>query len=53
MSWGNGTGPFGLVISNGNYMDSTLGVHDGAVYVNFAGGSTRVSRRFTGGGTGK
>ena len=53
MDWGYGTGPFGLVTSNGNYMDSTLGVHDGAVYVNFAGGNTRVSRGFTGGGTGK
>jgi hypothetical protein len=53
IDWGYGTGPFGLVTSNGNYMDSTLGVHDGAVYVNFAGGNTRVSRGFTGGGTGK
>jgi hypothetical protein len=52
IDWGYGTGPFGLVTSNGNYMDSTLGVHDGAVYVNFAGGNTRVSRGFTGGGTG-
>ena len=53
VDWGYGTGPFGLVTSNGNYMDSTLGVHDGAVYVNFTGGNTRVSRGFTGGGTGK
>jgi hypothetical protein len=53
IDWGYGIGPFGLVTSNGNYMDSTLGVHDGAVYVNFAGGNTRVSRGFTGGGTGK
>lgn len=53
MDWGYGTGPFGLVIGNGDYMDSTLGVHDGSVYVNFAGGNTRVPRGFTGGGTGK
>jgi hypothetical protein len=50
--WGYGTGPFGLVIGNGDYMNSTLGVHDGVIYLNFAGGNTRVGRSFTECGTG-
>jgi hypothetical protein len=52
IDWGYGTGPFGLVIGNGDYMNSTLGVHDGVIYVNFAGGDTRVGRSFTECGTG-
>lgn len=53
VDWGNGVGPFGLVTRSGSYLDSTLGVHNGAIYVNFTGGDTRVSRVFMGGGTNK
>jgi hypothetical protein len=42
ISWGHGNGPFGLVTGVTDYLNSTIGVHDGSAKVNFADGTTNT-----------
>ena len=55
IAWGYGNGPFGLVVGATDYLNSTVGVHDGSAKVNFADGSTNTKTAcgFTGCGTGQ